>query len=300
VPYHQNSRGDVILVSKVPGKRMNRSSDNSRLELSAFLKSRRARLAPEQVGLAGGSRRRTPGLRREEVAQLAAISVTWYTWLEQGREIQASTPSLERIARVLRLNAAERTHLFALAHRAAPPVSAPPPVLTPALRRMLDSQLNPSYLKTARWDVLAWSPALVAVFGDLADVPAHERNMLWLVFTRPDYRLMMPDWATDARAMVAKFRLEFGRHHQDPEFKTLVENLSQRSAEFRRWWPEQDVLGASEGTKRFHHQRVGEIHFEHTTFVLEDTLDLRFVVYTPLPGESAKKVAQLGRSRART
>jgi hypothetical protein len=158
---------------------------------------------------------------------------------------------------------------------------------------MLDSQLNPSYLKTARWDVLAWSPALRAVFGDLEDVPDRERNMLWLVFTHSEYRLMMPDWATDARAMVAKFRVEFGRHSQDPAFRALVEALSLRSADFRNWWSEQDVLGRGEGLKRFRHGRMGEIQFEHTTFVVEDAPDLRLVVYTPLAGESARKVAEL-------
>jgi hypothetical protein len=158
---------------------------------------------------------------------------------------------------------------------------------------MLDSQLNPSYLTTARWDVLAWSPALRAVFGDLEDVPEHERNMLWLVFTHSDYRLMMPDWETDARAMVAKFRGEFGRHSEDPAFRALVEALSLRSVDFRSWWSEQDVLGQGEGLKRFHHGLVGEIQFEHTTFVVENVPDLRLVVYTPLAGESARKVGEL-------
>jgi hypothetical protein len=106
---------------------------------------------------------------------------------------------------------------------------------------------------------------------------------------------MMPDWESDARAMVAKFRLEFSRHNQDPRFMSLVEELLRRSPEFRRWWPEQDVLGSSEGVKRFQHQRLGEMRFEHTTFIVEDAPDLRLVVYTPLPGESAKKVARLSR-----
>jgi transcriptional regulator with XRE-family HTH domain len=273
---------------------MKSESGNPQQELGAFLRSRRARLTPDRVGLPVGARRRTPGLRREEVAQLAAVSVTWYTWLEQGRKVQPSTRALDRIARVLRLNDVERAHLFALAQLPTTALGPPtPPALTPALRRMLDSQMNPSYLQTARWDVLAWSPALRAVFGDLEDVPDHERNMLWLVFTHSDYRLMMPDWETDARAMVAKFRVEFGRHSQDPAFHDLVEALSLRSADFRSWWSEQDVLDLGEGHKRFHHGRAGEIQFEHTTFVVENAPDLRLVVYTPLAGESARKVAEL-------
>jgi transcriptional regulator with XRE-family HTH domain len=269
---------------------------DTRRELSAFLKSRRARLSPSDVGVPVGPRRRTPGLRREELAQLAGVGVTWYTWLEQGREIQVSTHFLESLARALRLDGSERAHLFALAQNRPPPlVPTASSSVTPALRRMLESQPNPAYLKTARWDVLDWSPALSAVFGDLAAVPAVHRNMLWLAFVDPQYRQMMADWLTDARAMLAKFRLEFGQRSDDPDFVTLVQELQHASPEFRSWWPEQDILGSGEGVKRFRHPKLGEIQFEHTTFLVDAAPDLRFVIYTPLPGESTSKVDELRR-----
>lgn len=263
-------------------------------ELSAFLKSRRARLVPLDVGLPAGPRRRTPGLRREEVAQLARVGVTWYTWFEQGRDVRVSTDFLESVARALRLDAAERRHLFALAQNRPPPlVPLPSSNVTPVLRRMLDSLPNPSYLKTARWDVLAWNHALATVFGDLADIPPEKRNVLWLVFADPQYRQTMADWETDARAMLAKFRLEFGHHSDDPAFAQLVRELREISPEFHRWWPQQNVLSRSDGAKRFLHRALGEIQFEHTTFLVDDAPDLRLVVYTPLPGDSDHKVRKL-------
>ncbi|WP_394824676.1 helix-turn-helix transcriptional regulator [Pendulispora albinea] len=271
----------------------------TRRELGAFLKSRRARIAPRDVGLAGDVRRRTPGLRREEVALLAGVGVTWYTWFEQGRDIQVSAHFLERVARALRLDAAERAHLFALAQNRPPPQApGPASTVTPPLRRMLDSLPGPAYIKTARWDVLAWNPALVAVFGDLARIAPAHRNMLWLVFADPEYRGTMSDWEPDARSMLAKFRLEYGRHGDHPDFVRLVRELSDASPEFRRWWPEQDVLGAVEGVKRFRHPVAGEIEFEHTTFMLDHAPDLRLVVYTPLPGKDARKVRRLRQSLA--
>ena len=269
----------------------------ARSALSAFLRSRRARLSPVAVGLPAGPRRRTPGLRREEVAQIAGVGITWYTWFEQGREVQVSTHFIECVARALRLDPAERAHLFALAQNRAPPVMlAPSPEVTPALRRMLDNQPSPSYLKTARWDVLAWSPSFTAVFGDLARTAVEQRNMLWLVFTDRDYRRMMVDWEDEVRAMTAKFRLEFGRHHEDPSFVRLVRELSETVPEFDRWWRLQDVQGRGAGIKRVNHPSAGMIEFVHTTFVVADEPDLRLVVYTPMPGEHARKVDALGRA----
>lgn len=279
-----------------------RSPPSSRRELAAFLRSRRARLSPLDVGMPPTQRRRTPGLRREEVAQLAGIGVTWYTWLEQGRAISVSSPFLENVARALRLDPAERAHLFALAqHRPPPVLPVPSSRVTPALRHTLETIPNPAYVKTARWDVLAWNTAMSAVLGDPGLVPAERRNMLWLVFASADHRRMMPDWADDARAMLAKFRLEFSRAGDDPAFAALVRELGDISPEFHRWWAQHDVMGRGEGIKRFQHPTLGEIRFEHTSFIVEDAPDLRLVIYAPIAGASARKVmrAQVPPRRAK-
>ncbi|WP_051247939.1 helix-turn-helix transcriptional regulator [Inquilinus limosus] len=255
-----------------------------RRALSDFVRDRRARIAPEAVGLPAGPRRRTPGLRREEVAQLAGIGVTWYTWFEQGRAIQVSADFLERVCRALRLSEAERAHLYALAQHRPPPHAAPGlPTVSPILQALLDSLPNPAYIKTARWDIVAWNAATTALFGDYALIPPDQRNSLWLIFTDPRYRRMMPDWEEGARRVLAKFRLDHGRAGGDPAFAGLVDRLKAASPEFRRWWPRQDVAERSEGLKRIRHDTLGELEFAHATFLVEGAPDLRLVTYTPVP-----------------
>lgn len=240
------------------------------------------------------ARRRTPGLRREEVAQLAGIGVTWYTWLEQGRDIQVSVHFLERIAHALRLDSTERAHLFMLVHNRPPPLAAPAAAqVTPAHRRMLESLAGPAYLATPRWDVVAWNTALSAVFGDLGAIPVERRNMLWLVFASAEHRATIPDWENDARAMVARFRVEFGRRRDDRSFLALINDLKIASHEFHRWWAEQDVTRRPDATKRFHSGKFGTMEFEQTNFVADDTADLRLTVYTPLGAPTARIVERL-------
>jgi transcriptional regulator with XRE-family HTH domain len=259
-----------------------------RQDLGAFLKSRRARLSPEAVGLPPGLRRRTQGLRREELAQLAGVSVTWYTWLEQGRDIRVSTALLESLARVLRLDGTERAHLFVLARQQMPlPAASQASPLTPALQRLLDSLSSPAFIKTARWDVVAWNGAATRVFGDFAQLPDAERNLLKLMFLSPHYRRITVNWAESAQRILARFRIDHGRAAGDPAFEDLVAELRAKSIEFRSWWPKQDVLGLGEGIKRLRHPTAGVIEFEHTTFVIEGKSDLRMVVHAPLPGASA-------------
>jgi transcriptional regulator with XRE-family HTH domain len=268
----------------------------TRRELAAFLRNRRARLAPREVGLDAGTRRRTPGLRREEVARLAGVGLTWYTWFEQGRNIQVSAHFLDRVAVALQLNAAERGHLFMLAQQ-RPPAIEPPrgDGPSPLLRRLLASLPHPSYVKTARWDVLDWSPAFSRVFGDLAHLPPARRNMLWLAFVHPKYRRMMANWENDARAMLASFRVEFARHGNDQAFHDLVRELSEESPEFRAWWREHDVLEPGEGVKRFQHEALGALDFEHASFSVDAAPGLRLVVYTPVPGDTTARVERLVR-----
>ncbi|WP_437123430.1 helix-turn-helix transcriptional regulator [Tistlia consotensis] len=254
-----------------------------RRALAAFVRDRRARTRPEEVGLSGGPRRRTPGLRREEVALLAGIGLTWYTWFEQGRDIQVSTAFLERLARALRLDRAERIHLFSLAQRRPPPhepVSAD--TLPPAIQRMLDGLSNPAYVKNQRWDVLGWNAAAALLFEGCIALEPGLSNIVLQLFGNPRCRRRMIDWEGDARRALAKFRLDYGRAQGDPAFEALVEQLEAASPEFRRWWPRQDVSGSGEGIKRFDHETLGELEFEHTAFLVESAPDLRLVVYTPI------------------
>ncbi|SDR57512.1 Helix-turn-helix domain-containing protein [Rhizobiales bacterium GAS113] len=272
-----------------------------RQELAAFLRTRRERLSPAQVGLPTTMRRRTPGLRREEVAHVAGVGVTWYTWLEQGRPIDVSAHFLEQVARALRLDATERAHLFTLAHYRPPPiVPGGSPWATPELRRMLEVVAGPAYLATASMDVIAWNTALSAVFGDLGAVAQDDRNMLWLVFASAPHRAAIPNWEIDARAMLARFRVEFGRHRDDPAFLKLINRLQLASHEFHRWWAEQDVSLRANKMKGFEVSPVGRMELEQTVFLVEEAPDLRLVVYTPVDEESAAKIELLRREwRAR-
>ena len=262
---------------------LNLARTDRRRELAQFVTQRRKRIKPEDVGLDVGARRRTPGLRREEVAQLAGVGVTWYTWFEQGRDIRVSTPFLENVCRALRMEAAERAHLFTLAQHRPPPHRAQDmPTVSVAVTAMLNSLPNPAYITTQRWDVVAWNAPATKLFGDYAKMPPEQRNHLWIVFTDPRCRQTMLDWEPIARNMVAKFRINYGRANGDPAFEALVTALRERSAEFRRWWPQQSVSDRAEGIKRFRHRTSGEIQLEHTSFLVEGALDLRMVIYTPI------------------
>lgn len=268
-----------------------------RQELSDFLRTRRARVAPADVGLLVTQRRRTPGLRREEVAQLAGISATWYTWLEQRRPIRASPRALDNLARVLQLQPVERIQLFQLAMR-QPVVDATDrrESVSRPIQRMLD-QLDsmPAFIRGRSWDILAWNHGARAFFFDFKRVPAAERNLVWLVFTHPELRSLMMDWETRARDVVARFRLDYGRHAGDPYFLQLVERLNTVSPEFIRWWPRSDVLPQLEGRKRYNHPVVGLINAEHTTFTLADSPDLRMTVFS---GADKKSIARMRRAVA--
>jgi hypothetical protein len=254
-----------------------------RRDLTEFLVSRRARLTPPDVGLMAGPRRRTPGLRREEVAHLAGVGISWYTWFEQGRDIQVSAHFLENLSRALRLDRPEREHLFALAQHRPPPLARPAaPMVTATMQHVLESFPHPAHIKTPRWDIVAWNAAMAEVFGDFVQYPPEERNTLWLLFTKPTFRNIMLDWEVDARRVIARFRLDYGRSGNDPAFVELVRNLEEASPEFARWWRQHDVDGFGEGVKRVRHPRHGEIEYEHAAFTADSDPNLRLVVYTPV------------------
>ena len=252
-----------------------------RQELGNFLRNRRGRIAPAEVGLPATNRRRTPGLRREEVAQLAGVSATWYTWLEQKRPIGVSSSVLENLARVLRLDPAERMQLFQLALRQ--PVldnSSRPETVSPLLRRLLDqTDAVPAFVLGRRWDVLAWNRAARAFFFDFEQVPANERNTLWLFFTNPVLRSLIVDWRSRAQDTLARFRADYGRHAGDAHFVQLVERLKSVSPEFAEWWPRHDILPRSEGRYAYDHPLAGRMVVEHTTFSVVDNPELGLVVF---------------------
>jgi len=267
-----------------------------RAGLGAFLTSQRAKLTPEAVGLPPGGRRRTPGLRREEVAQFAGLGVTWYTWLEQGRDIQVSTAALDRIAAALRLNPTERAHLFVLAGRSAPAlaldIAAP---VSPLVQRLIDGlREQPALVRNGRWDTLAWNRGATLLIDDFARRPVRERNLLWLMFTDEEFRRQLPDWDHAARHTIARFRANFARAGGHPAYQALVDDLMAASPEFRPLWREHDVLPPSDGMKRFMHPVVGSIELEHTVLTVGTMTDVTVIVYSAAPGSpSAAKLKRL-------
>jgi transcriptional regulator with XRE-family HTH domain len=254
-----------------------------RQELSEFLRTRRARVSPVAVGLAASSRRRTPGLRREEIAQLAGVSTTWYTWLEQKRPIKASAGVLDSLARVLRLDSIERTQLFQLAARApALYSSSRKEKVSPLLQRLIDQeQIYAVFLMGRRWDLLAWNRMARAFFLDFEALAPSERNLVWVFFTNRAMRSLLVDWPSRARDVLARFRTDYSRHVGDPQFDELVERLKTVSAEFAAWWPHHDVLPHSEGRKHYNHPVVGRLVAEHITLSVSDNPEVRLTIIAP-------------------
>jgi len=262
-------------------------------ELAEFLRSRRARLSPEQAGLPRGLRRRTPGLRREEVASLAGVSPEWYTWLEQGRGINVSVQLLESLARVLQLDDNERTYLFLLALKQPPPVETfSPPTISPSLQLFLD-QLGTTLacVVDARLNIVGRNRALSAVFGLYDGQSERDRNIIWRLFTYPGRRDI--HWEGIARLCLAQFRTEYGRFVGDPWWTKQIAELSEASPEFRDLWARPDVLNVLEGRKSIDHPRVGELSFEFLWLQVVNLPDLRLFVYTPRTKETGDKIAQL-------
>ncbi len=235
-----------------------------RQELGAFLRSRRERRRPQDVGLPVGTRRKTPGLRREEVATLAGVSVTWYTWLEQAREIRASRQILGSLVDVLGLDARETAHLFDLAGEATP-AAAPDLAEVPRAYRLLLDQLepNPAYLVNRRFDLLAWNRGAAALYPDLERFPAERRNILWLTFTAPAARALSEDWERDAAHAVGVFRAQLGQGVLDASITALVTALEGESEQFRRLWQGRDVATYVPAGWTLNHPRLGRIVCEY-------------------------------------
>jgi transcriptional regulator with XRE-family HTH domain len=295
------TREGVILVSKAPPKpSVNGSASGNgarrRDELADFLRQRRASLQPQEVGLPGGGRRRTPGLRREEVSQLAGVGTTWYTWLEQGRDVRASMEVLEAISSALRLTPAERTHLILLGRgEQAPPLRTPAERVSPTLRRLVENLgSNPAFILGQRWDYLAWNRAASVLLGDFGAVPKPERNHVWLTFMDPARRELFSDWKRSIRLMVARFRADSAHHVGDPAFEELIAALRASSPEFCKLWKRHEVATTGVGRKEVNHPVAGRLLFEHAVFNPAESPEQRLVLYTPLPEEDTPaKLARL-------
>ncbi len=268
--------------------------------LAAYLRERRSRLDPATLGFPPG-RRRTPGLRREEVAQRANISATWYTWLEQGRGGGPSASVLDRIASALMLTDIEREHLFLLG------LGRPPEHryrrddgVTPRLQRVLDRlDPTPALIRTATWDVVAWNKAATVLLTDFAAEEPEGRNMLRLMFLDPRMRQAQYDWESVARYVVSAFRVEAARAGAAEDVRPLVEELSALSTEFREMWRTGDLLSVhAEAVKRLRHPLLGEIAFEHSAFAVDGRPDLSLLIYNPATDRDAQKISTMTKRRA--
>jgi transcriptional regulator with XRE-family HTH domain len=266
-----------------------------RSDLADFLRQCRAAVEPAQVGLPAGPRRRAPGLRREEVALLAGVSVTWYTWLEQGRPINASRAVLDALARTLLLDDAQHDHLLALAatdDSSRPPADDP---LPDALVRALDAfSPNPAYVLGPRWEYLAWNESQGRLYPQARQLEGSDRNLMVIVFTDPAARALITDWESEARNMLSQFRADTATLRSDPAVIALVDRLLADSPEFAAWWPHHDVSGFHTRLRRYHHPMAGELTFEYQQFTPAEWPRFRLVAQLAVPGDdSAARLAAL-------
>ncbi|MFC8716067.1 helix-turn-helix transcriptional regulator [Kitasatospora sp. NPDC057198] len=272
-----------------------------RRALARFLRTRRDALTPADVGILPGPRRRTPGLRREEVAQLSGVSVTWYTWLEQARDITVSRQVLDSLAAALRLDAVEHRHLLSLGGERPPEGPSGPPAAPPTtLQRLVDAlDPNPAYALGPAWELLAWNRAEAGLIGDPAERPAPERNILRLVFTDPRLRTLLVDWPAQARSLLAQYRADAERHPGEPEFARLTAELRSASAEFRGWWDDGHDIGEFRPARRqFDHPRLGLLTVDYVKLAVEQAPRVKVFTALPADPETARKLPLLARDSA--
>jgi transcriptional regulator with XRE-family HTH domain len=266
-------------------------------ELGDFVRTQREKLKPAALGLPAGARRRTPGLRREEVAQLCGLSVTWYTWLEQGREVSVSPTALARLANALRLGRAERAYLFELAGKRDPDQgeSEIDPI-PPAVLACVETIASPAYILDRGWTARSWNAGAERLFAGWLDRPG-ERNLLRFIFLAPAARALICDYEERARRVVAEFRADVSPHLNDPAIRVLIADLRRQSPEFARFWDEHWVLGREGGERTFNHPADGFLHFGQVTFNLASRSDLKLTIL--VPGAAVAGPADLGRSSER-
>ncbi len=262
------------IPDRVPGER--------RTELAAFLRARRSRISPADVGLPPGMRRRTPGLRREEVAQLAGVGLTWYTWLEQGRPIRVSVQVLDAVARALRLDHAELEHLYRLSDIPIAPPDVVVETVPPAAREILDSlDPLPAALLNSRFDVLASNEAHEDLFWQWHTMPCERRNTLWCCFVEPDARRRLLNFDEEMPRVVATLRASFAQHLREPAWTSFIRRLSAASPEFAKLWARHDVANPESRTKQFMDPDAGLLRLRSTSLAVVDMPEARIVVYTP-------------------
>ncbi|MEU6015565.1 helix-turn-helix transcriptional regulator [Streptomyces sp. NPDC047515] len=259
--------------------------DHRRAELADFLKTRRLALQPEEVGLPPRTSRRTPGLRREDVADLAGISACWYSRLEQARNIRVSDHVLNSLAEALRLNAEERDHLLALSSKETrSSASIPTDGVPPALQRILDSQHpHPAFALGPRFNILAWNQARTDVYGDLEKIPPEHRHMLWLFFGGY-MRELIQNWEPSARSVLADFRAATGLYVHEPWFTELVRDLSRNSQEFRAWWQQHEIEKHHVTAREVKHPFAGHMVLEESALIVDDHSGRRIILEIPQPG----------------
>jgi transcriptional regulator with XRE-family HTH domain len=276
--------------------RMATTTTDHRAALAEFLRARREAVTPDQVGLPASRSRRTPGLRREEVALLAGVSITWYTWLEQGRRINASADVLRAIGRALRLDDAGIEHLTALGQPAAPSTAVPligPDDVPSALRRLIDAfEPAPAYVLGPRWEFAAWNSAQARLYPPIETLPDEERNLLWVLFADPYTRRLIVDWDIHARQALAEFRASTTPLRDDVSLGALIDRLLAVSPEFEQWWPEHDVARFETRIRRFDHPNAGILTFEYQLLAPAEWPALTVAVQLPVPGDdSAQRLA---------
>jgi transcriptional regulator with XRE-family HTH domain len=266
-----------------------------RSELGAFLRARREQMPRADHGLPPLPRGRVNGLRREEVSYLCGVSVTWYTWLEQGRQITPSRQVLDAVAATLRLSGAEHEYLLGLAGYAAQQPSGPLAVAPapPHIQRLLDELGDrPAYALAADWSIAGWNAAYASLYPNVASADPEHRNLLWLVFTDPAVRELLDDWEVTSQRFLAEFRAETASRLADAGIQDLVSRLREASPEFREGWDGHPVAGFVSRERVFHHPSAGTLHLEHHQLRASDRPDLQLVIYTPMNEESRARLAQ--------
>jgi len=264
-------------------------------ELGKFLKTRRDLISPTQVGLPYGNRRRTLGLKREEVCQLAHVSLTWYTWLEQSRPIKVSEQVLESIGHALLLNETEMQYIFALSQLARPESkSQRPQLISKSLQTVLDKlDPYPAFASDQYWNVIGWNTSAKIIFGDFDKMNARERNTIWRMFTNPSYKTLFSEWDKVGQWIVAQFRLSCSIFTSDQWFKNFLEELMIESDDFKKWWLDHNVAFEEDFQKQLMIEAIGELVFDFTSFDVSSNPQIKIAVHTPADGETFDKLKML-------
>lgn len=262
-----------------------------REELTRFLKSARHKIAPCDVGFPAGERRRAKGLRREEVATLSGMSVTWYTWFEQGRDVQLSAAMLERLSSALKLKPEEREYLFALAQHRPPPLAIPPDdQIHPAIQRMIDSLTIPAQVLTEDWTIIGWNRIVTLLFRDYSKLPASERNLFKILMLDPRYRSDNYGYAEMAKKLTARLKWDYSRTARVQVFDALIAEMLDQSDAFRDYWNASEIVAHFEGQHTLDIAGVGPITMQHTSYVIEEAPGQRLMLFAPVDAESAERL----------